>query len=129
MDELETTREIADTGHRTAAIPSAGSGAVSAREAAAALRISERTIRRAIQRGDLAATKQGRAFRIAPESLAAYQTRTQRPAISVMAPRGRHVSVVKSVCPRLPSILPVEPDRPAGFQSDRIPVLRHTEPL
>src|SRR5919107_1655802 len=45
------------------------SGVVSAREAAATLGVSERTIRRAIQRGELAATKQGRSFQIAAEAL------------------------------------------------------------
>jgi excisionase family DNA binding protein len=49
--------------------------AVSAREASLALGVSERTIRRAIARGELAASKQGRAFRITPEALMLYSSR------------------------------------------------------
>jgi excisionase family DNA binding protein len=45
---------------------------LTAREAAAALDLSERTVRRAIQRGDLAATKWGGVFRIAPDELARF---------------------------------------------------------
>lgn len=44
----------------------------SAREAAAHLGISERTIRRAIARGELAATKRAGVFRITLEALTAY---------------------------------------------------------
>jgi excisionase family DNA binding protein len=51
------------------------SGCISAREAAAALGLSERTIRRAIRRGELVASKEGRAFRIHPEQLDRYRAR------------------------------------------------------
>jgi excisionase family DNA binding protein len=51
---------------------------VSAREAAAVLGVSERTIRRAIGRGDLAATKRGGVYRIAPQDIASYQKGRQR---------------------------------------------------
>jgi excisionase family DNA binding protein len=47
----------------------------SAREAAALLGASERTIRRAIARGTLPAAKRGRAFQITPEALASYRAR------------------------------------------------------
>jgi excisionase family DNA binding protein len=49
---------------------------LTAREAAAALGLRERTIRRAIHRGELQATKQAGIFRIDPDELARYQ-RTQ----------------------------------------------------
>ena len=48
-------------------------GVMSGREAAAALNVSERTIRRAIQRGDLAATKHAGSFHITPTALEAYR--------------------------------------------------------
>ena len=44
----------------------------SAREAADSLGLSERTIRRAIARGDLAANKRGRAFTIGADELARF---------------------------------------------------------
>lgn len=50
-------------------------GVMSGREAAAALGVSERTIRRAIQRGDLAATKHAGSFHITPAALEAYKQR------------------------------------------------------
>jgi non-specific serine/threonine protein kinase len=53
-------------------------GVVSARDAALALGRSERTIRRAIARGELAAFKQGRAFHITAEALARYRARLDR---------------------------------------------------
>jgi non-specific serine/threonine protein kinase len=46
---------------------------LSAQDAAAALGVSERTLRRAIARGVLAATKHGGVFRIAPADLARYR--------------------------------------------------------
>jgi excisionase family DNA binding protein len=50
-------------------------GALSAHEAAVALSVSERTIRRAIARGELPAAKQAGVYRIAPADLALYQPR------------------------------------------------------
>jgi excisionase family DNA binding protein len=44
-----------------------------AREAAVALGVSERTVRRAIHRGDLPAVRHGRGFAIAPETLDRYR--------------------------------------------------------
>jgi excisionase family DNA binding protein len=51
------------------------SDTISVHEAAATLGVNERTIRRAIQRGDLPATKVGRAFLITPAALHDFQTR------------------------------------------------------
>jgi excisionase family DNA binding protein len=51
---------------------------VSARDAALTLGLSERTIRRAIARGELVAIKQGRAFIITAEALARYRTSLER---------------------------------------------------
>ena len=50
---------------------------LTAKEAARVAGVHERTIRRAIMRGDLAATKRSRIFRITPEALAQYQARYQ----------------------------------------------------
>ncbi len=49
------------------------SGLLSAREAAAQLGVTERTIRRAIARGELVASRHGRAYRISPAALARYR--------------------------------------------------------
>jgi excisionase family DNA binding protein len=51
------------------------SAVVSASEAATALGVNERTIRRAIQRGELLATKHGRSFQITREALDEFRTR------------------------------------------------------
>ena len=51
-------------------------GVLSAREAAASLGVNERTIRRAIEHGELAAVKRGRAFQITPEALERYRARS-----------------------------------------------------
>ena len=53
---------------------------LSAREAAQILGVSERTVRRAIVRGDLAAIKQAGVYRIAPADLARYRARPARAA-------------------------------------------------
>ena len=55
------------------------SEAVSAREAAVALGVSERTIRRAIERGELSAFKRGRSFRITRAVLDEYQMSRDQP--------------------------------------------------
>ncbi|MEA2523106.1 MAG: hypothetical protein QOF73_333, partial [Thermomicrobiales bacterium] len=54
------------------------SGVRSAHEVAADLGVSERTIRRAIQRGGLRATKQGRVYHITQADVDAYQARHAR---------------------------------------------------
>ena len=77
MDELPVDGR--DTGHGALSDISLLSGVLSAREAAGALGVNARTIRRAIARGDLAAIKHGRAFRITPEALVQYQRRRSAP--------------------------------------------------
>src|SRR5262245_35657417 len=61
-----------------------GSGGLSAREVAALLDVHERTVRRAIRDGRLAATKNGRAFTITPEALDLYRAALDqaKPAVS-----------------------------------------------
>lgn len=67
--------ERINTGQHETADTSKLSGFLTACAAAAALGINERTVRRAIARGDIPAAKHGRSFRISPEALAAYQAR------------------------------------------------------
>lgn len=52
---------------------------LTAKEAAHVAGVHERTIRRAIARGDLAATKQARIFQITPEALSHYRARYRLP--------------------------------------------------
>jgi non-specific serine/threonine protein kinase len=63
---------------------SAAAGALSAREAATALGVSERTVRRAITRGELPATKRSGTYRIAPADLARYRARA--PTLRLLPP-------------------------------------------
>ena len=70
-----------DTGHA-----SRGGTGMSALEAAAALGISERTIRRAIARDDLHATKHAGMYRIAPDDLTRY-ARSRKAPISLATRR------------------------------------------
>src|SRR5215217_4640980 len=72
-DMNEWTPDGADG--NAAAAPDIGgvTGVLSAREAAAALGISERTVRRAILRGDLIATKHAGSYQITPAALDAYR--------------------------------------------------------
>jgi len=67
-----------DTGQRAMPDTTELSGILSACEVAAALGVNERTVRRAIARGDLAATKFGRSFRITAEALADFRDRRHR---------------------------------------------------
>src|SRR4051794_21573847 len=53
---------------------------LTARAAAEALGVSHRTVRRAIDRGDLAATKYAGTYRIAPEALQSFRRRLTSPA-------------------------------------------------
>jgi len=71
----EDTPAAAST--ESAAAPDIGgvSGVLSAREAATALGVSERTVRRAIQRGELIATKHAGSFQITPAALDDYRRR------------------------------------------------------
>ncbi len=72
------------------------SGFLTARAAAAAVGVNERTVRRAIVRGDLAAVKIGRSFRITAEALAEYRARCpsrsrRPPATGNIGPRLLHL--------------------------------------
>ena len=60
---------------------------LSAREAAVALGVSERTVRRAIARGELAADMHAGVYRIAPTDLADYRTEHERSSRSTSHPR------------------------------------------
>lgn len=55
---------------------------LTAKEAARVAGVHERTIRRAIARGELAATKRARLFQIAPEALAQYRARRRHSSLS-----------------------------------------------
>jgi excisionase family DNA binding protein len=79
-------------------------GEVTAREAALALGLSERTIRRAIARGELIATKQGRAFRIAADELTRY-----RAGLGRLQRRDALPSTVHFPEPVSPFVLPASP--------------------
>src|SRR5688572_30777072 len=74
MDEQAADR-TPDTGQRTGA-----ADFLSARAAADVLGVNERTIRRAIARGELPATKHAGVYQIAPEHLARYRARYRLPA-------------------------------------------------
>ncbi|MDP9356559.1 MAG: helix-turn-helix domain-containing protein [Chloroflexota bacterium] len=69
----ERTADQTDSGHAAAPDIGAVTGALSAREAATALGLSERTVRRAIQRGELVATKHAGSFQITPAALDDYR--------------------------------------------------------
>ncbi len=70
-----------NTGHERAQIPDIHdvSDVMSAREAAVALGVSERTIRRAILRGELEAIKEGRSFHITTAALDDYRASREQP--------------------------------------------------
>src|SRR5918998_1438508 len=111
----------ADTGHQ----PNS-ERMLKAREAAAALGVSERTIRRAIARGELRATKQVGVFHIAPADLAAYRRSQARSAASptrgrlpndvVETRRGRERASThgddRRAPPRHPKLVSFEEDTP-----------------
>jgi excisionase family DNA binding protein len=96
----------------SAAIPGTGavSGLVSVKNAAALLGVHERTLRRAIARGDLPAIKEGRRFHIALEALDRY--RTGRGGGAGEAPLMDRQGATLIPFPggtRLPAILPAPP--------------------
>jgi len=82
MDRRPDAHLPADGDRTTGGQLSAG---LSARAAASVLGVNERTIRRAIARGELIATKQGGSFRIAPTELERYRARQAAPAPSTAA--------------------------------------------
>ncbi len=87
--EQQTTDRTPDTG-QVAQPPDM----LSAREAAQWLHVHERTIRRAIARGDLPADKQSGVFRIAPDDLARYRERHRLPVPFVGIPSREPIHIV-----------------------------------
>jgi non-specific serine/threonine protein kinase len=79
-------------------------GPLTAREAAAALGVSERTVRRAIARGELTATKRAGVYRIAPADLDRYRTRTPTLRLLPLPPREREAAPAVLPVPRTPLI-------------------------
>jgi excisionase family DNA binding protein len=73
MDERRL--ESPETGHHESPDTANLSGFLSASGAASALGVNERTVRRAIIRGEIAATKHGRSYRISSEALAEFRLR------------------------------------------------------
>ena len=80
MDEPSVHDARGEPGNRTLQIVSLRreQNEVSTSEAAAALDVTERTVRRAIARGDLAAIKRGTAYRIRRQDLMRYAARHGR---------------------------------------------------
>ena len=78
-------------------------GLVSATEAAAILGVNERTIRRAIVRGELRANKQGRAFAITAEALANFRARRDARSPRRMASPGIPLPTRLTVLPAIRS--------------------------
>ncbi len=64
---------------------------LSTAEAATCLDVTERTVRRAISRGDLPASKSGGVYRLREQDVAAYAARTQRGAASSNASPARYL--------------------------------------
>ena len=110
MDEL-TTPGSTDTGVSGAA----DTGPYSAREAATVLGVSERTVRRAIARGELTARKRAGVFRITPEALSHYLD--QQPRGAPLRSARQHVSSRSSPepPPALPMLRLVAPTRGPAF--------------
>jgi excisionase family DNA binding protein len=99
----ERADRTADTGQ--GASPAAG--LLTAREAAAAAGVDERTVRRAIARGTLPATKQAGVYRIAPADLARYRARRPVPAqlpVRTVPEPPRLVPLPGSAGPTLPPL-------------------------
>lgn len=105
-----TTISQRDLGHGPLPIPDNPtlSGILSARAAASMLGVNEKTIRRAIARGELAAVKHGRSFQITPEALDRYQARPGSPA----RPRTRSAAPVTAV-PARPFLVSFPRNAPA----------------
>lgn len=68
-----------------------GSPTLSTREAATLLDVTERTVRRAIARGDLPASKGNGVYRLWEQDVAAYAARTQRPSPPEHASTARYL--------------------------------------
>jgi excisionase family DNA binding protein len=96
---------------------SPSTGYLTARAAAARLGVHERTVRRAVARGDLPATKTSGAFRIALADLAAFQARTARNPAATPARLRHPVSLLPLPALSLPP-LPVPLTRLIGRSSE-----------
>jgi len=110
MDE-RTTVGAADDGAVSGA---ADTWPLSAREAAQSLGVSERTVRRAIARGELPAARHAGVYRIAPDDLARFRVRRQlaappgaqtRPGPPRLVPLPRRVDETVPALPRPPTPL------------------------
>jgi excisionase family DNA binding protein len=112
MSERQADNE---RGGESAAPDKAVSDPLSTREAAKALGVHERTVRRASASGDLPAIKHGGVFRITYDALVAFQAR--RPGS--VTPLRRHRRSV----PRLIPLRPLAPDRPAPLPHPLTPLL------
>ena len=115
-----------DTVVLSSAVSGVVSGVVSARDAAALLGVHERTVRRAIGRGELAATKRGRGFAIAPEALDRYRLSRgpSAPEPDPLPPRPLLELVPAPVVPPAPIALPVlEWTRPVGLPAPLTPFI------
>jgi predicted ATPase/DNA-binding CsgD family transcriptional regulator len=92
------------------------SGVISARAAAAALGVNEKTIRRAIARGELEAVKQDGSFRIAPDALARYRQSDRR--------QGPGLVDIDAATRNPPTLLPLPRVEPAPFDILPLPLTR-----
>jgi excisionase family DNA binding protein len=116
MDEQATSRT---TGNLSGA---ADTWPLSAREAAAVLGIHERTIRRAIARGHLHATKHAGLYRIAPADLEHFRAGHRLP-IPLAPPRGSpHLIPFPRRADAMPPDLPRPPTPLIGREDDLIAV-------
>ncbi len=93
---------------------------LSAREAAAVLGVAERTIRRAIARGEIVASKQGRAYQISADALMRYRSRPTRLPSDRSPPRP---ASILTLVPRTaaPHVRIVEPEAAPGVSLPRPP--------
>lgn len=93
---------------------------LSAREAAAVLGVAERTIRRAIARGEIVASKQGRAYQISADALMRYRSRPTRVPSDRSPPRP---ASILTLVPRVavPHVRIVEPEAAPGASLPRPP--------
>ncbi|MDP9358659.1 MAG: helix-turn-helix domain-containing protein [Chloroflexota bacterium] len=118
----ERPADNADTG--PAAAPDIGGlvGVLSAREAAVALGLSERTVRRAIQRGEIVATKHAGSFQITPAALDDYR-RSQAGHRTLNAAAAQDRTPVPAAAPDQGPQRAAAPDGPVSG-GDAVAVLR-----
>ena len=108
MDRADTgKRRDRAADRRTAPAASPPRGYLTARAAAAALGVHERTVRRAVERGELTVTKFAGTFRIAPADLERYRQRLEGTALRPAAAGRPHPRR------RSAAALPVRLDPPA----------------